>query len=139
MPRFHYDPNEVIEDYSNAVSYLLTRDDIDADRIAVVGVCMGGGYAVSTGTRDKRIKAVVSVAGAYNIGGTFQQFLGVEPFVAYCRKINELVMKQYRTGEVQYIPTIAQSWSDKIPVAAMPNPRLTVTTTALARPTLPTG
>jgi hypothetical protein len=31
-------------------------------------------------------------------------------------------MKQYRTGEVQYIPTIAQSLTDKIPVAAMPNP-----------------
>lgn len=82
MPRFHYDPNEIIEDYSNAVSYLLTRDDIDADRIAVVGVCMGGGYAVSTGAHDKRIKAVVSVAGGYNIGGTFRQFLGVDPFAA---------------------------------------------------------
>jgi fermentation-respiration switch protein FrsA (DUF1100 family) len=121
-PHFHYDPNEIIEDYSNAVSYLLTRDDIDEEKVAVVGVCMGGGYAVSTGARDKRVKAVVSVAGGYNIGGTFQQFLGVENFAKYLRKINDLVTKQYRTGEVQYVPTIAQSLSDKIPVAAMPNP-----------------
>jgi fermentation-respiration switch protein FrsA (DUF1100 family) len=90
-PHFHYDPNEIIEDYSNAVSYLLTRDDIDAEKVSVVGVCMGGGYAVSTGARDKRIKAVVSVAGGYNIGGTFQQFLGVEGFATYYRKINDLV------------------------------------------------
>ena len=121
-PRFHYDPNQIIEDYSNAVSYALTRDDIDADNVALVGVCMGGGYALSTAARDKRIKAVVCVAAGYNIGGTFQQFLGVENFAAYYRKINDLITKQYRTGEVQYIPTIAQSLSDKVPVAAMPNP-----------------
>jgi uncharacterized protein len=121
-PRYHYDPNQIIDDYSNAVSYLLTRDDIDADRVAVVGVCMGGGYAVSTGARDKRIRAVVSVAGGYNIGGTFQQFLGVEAFAAYLRTVNELVLKQYRTGEVQYIPTIAPALSKEVPVAAMPNP-----------------
>jgi fermentation-respiration switch protein FrsA (DUF1100 family) len=121
-PRFHYDPSQIIEDYSNAVSYLLTRDDIDPEQVALVGVCMGGGYAVSTAARDKRPKAVVSVAGGYNIGGTFQQFLGVANFATYFRKINELVAKQYRTGEVQYIPTIAQSLSEKVPVAAMPNP-----------------
>jgi fermentation-respiration switch protein FrsA (DUF1100 family) len=120
-PRAHYDPNLVIDDYANAVSYLLTRDDIDADRIAAVGVCMGGGYAVSTAARDKRLKAVVSVAGGYDIGGTFLQMLGVDGFTAYYRKINDLVQRQYETGEVQYIPTIAHSLSEDVPVAAMPN------------------
>ena len=121
-PRFHHDPNEIIEDYSNAVSYLLTRDDIDAVKLTLVGVCMGGGYALSTAARDKRVKAVASVAGGYNIGGTFQQFFGVENLAAYIHKINDVVTKQYQTGEVQYIPTIAQSLSEKVPVAAMPNP-----------------
>jgi fermentation-respiration switch protein FrsA (DUF1100 family) len=120
-PRYHHDPNLVIEDYANAVSYLLTRDDVDPDRVAVVGVCMGGGYAVSTAARDKRLKAVVSIAGGYNIGGTFQQFLGVDGFAAYNRKVNELVQRQYETGEVAYMPTIAKSLSDAVPVAAMPN------------------
>jgi uncharacterized protein len=46
--RSHHDPNLVIEDYASAVSHLMTRDDVDPDRVAVVGVCMGGGYAVST-------------------------------------------------------------------------------------------
>jgi hypothetical protein len=120
-PRFHHDPNQIIEDYANAVSYMLTRNDIDADRVAVVGVCIGGGYAVSTGARDKRIKAVVSIAGGFNVGGTFQMVMGVDGFAQYFAKINELVMKQYRIGEVQYIPTIAHSLSEEIPVAAMPN------------------
>jgi fermentation-respiration switch protein FrsA (DUF1100 family) len=121
-PRWHYDPNEVIDDYSNAVSYLLGRGDIDPARIALVGVCMGGGYAVSAAARDRRVCAVAGIAGGYNIGGTFQQFLGAANFAAYFRKINELVGVQYRTGAVQYIPTIAPSLSESVPIAAMPNP-----------------
>ena len=121
-PRFHYDPSQVIDDYASAVSYLMTSDGVDPQRVAVVGVCMGGGYALSVGARDKRIQAVVSIAGGYNIGGTFQEFLGVDGFAAYYRKINDLVTRQYRTGEVQYIPTIAQGLSEEVPVAAMPNP-----------------
>jgi uncharacterized protein len=121
-PRFHYDPSQVIDDYCNAVTYMLSREGVDPARVAVVGVCMGGGYAVSVGARDKRIKAVASVGGGFNIGGTFQRFFGPEGFAAYYRKVNDLVTRQYRTGEVEYIPTIARALSDEVPVAVMPNP-----------------
>jgi uncharacterized protein len=120
-PRYRYDPNLVIADYANAVSYLLSRDDIDADRAAVVGVCMGGGYAVSVGARDKRLKAAVSIAGGYDIGGTFQQVMGVDGFADYYRTINNLVQRQYETGDTVYIPTIAMQLSEDVPVAALPN------------------
>lgn len=122
QPRSHYDPNEVIADYASAVSYLTTREDVDAARVGLVGICMGGGYAVSVGARDKRLKAVVAVAGGYDIGGTFQKFLGVDAFAGYVRQINGLVQKQYRTGEVQYVPTIAKALTAEVPIAAMPNP-----------------
>ncbi|TVT35197.1 alpha/beta hydrolase [Amycolatopsis rhizosphaerae] len=121
MPRFRYDPNAVIEDYANAVGHLFTRDGIDHDRIGLVGVCMGGGYAVSLGARDKRLKAVVSIAGGYDIGGTFQQFLGVDGFATYYRSIAELVQRQYESGEIAYVPTIAKALSAEVPVAVMPN------------------
>jgi len=120
-PRWHYDPNEIIQDYCNAVSYMMTRADVDPDRVGVVGVCMGGGFAVSVGARDKRLKVVASVTGGYDIGGTFQRFLGVEAFAAYFRTINELVQREYETGDVQYVPTIARALSAEAPVVAMPN------------------
>jgi hypothetical protein len=120
-PRWHYDPNEIIEDYVNAVSYMLTRPDVDRERIVLVGVCMGGGFAVSAAARDKRVRAVASIAGGFNIGGTFQQFLGVDGFAAFYRQINDLVQRQYETGEVQYVPTIAHALSPEVPIAAMPN------------------
>jgi len=100
---------------------VLTRPDVDPDRVGVVGVCMGGGYAVSVAARDKRVKAVASVAGGYDIGGTFQRFLGVDGFAAYYRTINDLVQREYETGDVQYVPTIAHALSAEVPVAAMPN------------------
>lgn len=119
-PRAHHDPNLVIDDYANALGYMLTRPDIDPGRVAVVGVCMGGGYAVSVAARDKRVRAVVSVAGGYNIGGTFQQALGIEGFADYYREVNDLVQGERESGDTAYIPTTATSLSEEVPVAAMP-------------------
>lgn len=120
-PRARYDPYAVVEDYHSAVSHLLTRPDVDPDRVAVVGVCMGGGYAVSVGARDKRLKAVVSIAGGYDIGGTFQKGFGVDGFAAYVRTINDVVQSQYETGEIAYIPSIAHGLDAQTPIAAIPN------------------
>ena len=120
-PRWHYDPSEVIQDYAAAVSHLLTRPDVDPERVAAVGVCMGGGYAVSLAARDRRIKAVASVAGGYNIGGTFQQTLGVDGFAKAYRAVNDLVQRERDTGETAYVPTIARGPTPEHPVVVMPN------------------
>jgi fermentation-respiration switch protein FrsA (DUF1100 family) len=119
-PRWHYDPDQSIQDYSNAVSYLRARPDVDPERVGLVGVCMGGGFALSAAARDKRVRAVASVAGGYRIGATFQRFMGVDGFARHLARINALTTKQYQTGEVQYVPTIAHGLSDEVPVAAMP-------------------
>jgi hypothetical protein len=36
--------------------------------------------------------------------------------------VNELVQKQRETGEVEYLPTIAQTLHEDVPVVVMPNP-----------------
>jgi uncharacterized protein len=114
-PRFHYDPWSIVCDYVNATSYAMTREDVDPERVAVVGVCMGGGYALATAARDHRLAACASVAGGYDIGGTFQRSLGVDRLAAYLRLANDR-----RDGE--YIPTIAKELSDDVPLAIMPTP-----------------
>ena len=46
-------------DIGAAVSYLLTRPDVDASRIAAVGLSMGGEEAVGAAGGDPRVRAVV--------------------------------------------------------------------------------
>jgi hypothetical protein len=122
-PRWHYVPEHVIADYTNAVGYLVDRNDVDSTRIAAVGVCMGGGFAVSAAARDRRIAACASIGGGFDIGGTFEIMMGEEAFAAYGRKINDLHQRQRENGEIAYVPTVAaDGLSDAVPVAAMPNP-----------------
>ncbi len=54
-------PADQLTDLVNAVTYLTTRDDVDADAIGVFGTGgTGGGNAVLLAGADARVKAVVS-------------------------------------------------------------------------------
>lgn len=120
-PRARYRPARVIDDFAYAVDHLMSRSDIDPQRVAVVGVCMGGGYAVSLAAQEKRIRAVVSIAGGYDIGGTFQANLGVEGFADYLRSVNQLVHDGAMAGTISYVPTATPGPMPDHPIAAMPN------------------
>ncbi len=50
---------------------LAAHPAVDPDRIAAVGVCLGGGYAVRAAASDPRIRAAVGIAGAYNSPARF--------------------------------------------------------------------
>src|SRR5262249_14940208 len=65
-PRQHEDSAGQLADLRDAVGYLATRPEVDPDRLAVVGVCLGGGYAVRAGAFDPRVRAIAGVGGAYN-------------------------------------------------------------------------
>ncbi|MET8697205.1 alpha/beta hydrolase [Streptomyces sp. SID2999] len=63
-PRFLEDPATRVEDFRCAVDHLVTLDYVDEERIGVVGVCGGGGYAAQATMTDHRIKALATVVGA---------------------------------------------------------------------------
>lgn len=46
---------EAAEDIAGAAEYLLTRDEVDGDRVGVVGFCMGGGLALLGPTAYRHI------------------------------------------------------------------------------------
>jgi uncharacterized protein len=52
-----------VADTSNALSYMAGRDDVAADRIALIGSSFGAAVAIYTGGADKRVAAVVSSGG----------------------------------------------------------------------------
>lgn len=59
-PRYTGSPDTYLEDFSAAVDYLSTLKFVDQDKIAVIGICASGGFALGAAAQDARIKAVVT-------------------------------------------------------------------------------
>lgn len=47
------------EDFQAAVDFLSVQDNVDADNIAIIGICGFGGFALNTAALDTRIKATI--------------------------------------------------------------------------------
>jgi cephalosporin-C deacetylase-like acetyl esterase len=60
-----------VYDNRRAVDYLLTRREVDGDRIGITGASGGGNQTMYAGALDERLKAVVPVCSV----GTYQAYL----------------------------------------------------------------
>ncbi|MBE6482616.1 MAG: alpha/beta hydrolase [Actinomyces ruminicola] len=58
-PRYMNSPDINIEDFQAAVDFLSVRDDVDPERVGIIGVCGWGGMALAAAAADPRIKATV--------------------------------------------------------------------------------
>jgi fermentation-respiration switch protein FrsA (DUF1100 family) len=54
----------IISDTKNAVTYLQTLPEVDADKVFNVGICYGAGYAATAGAEDGRIKGTAIISPA---------------------------------------------------------------------------
>ena len=61
---------------------LRSRPEVDPHRIGLVGVCLGGGYAVRAAAENPRVKAVVGIAGGYNSPAWFAERMGIDNYRA---------------------------------------------------------
>ena len=59
-PRRMASPDINTEDFLAAVDFLSVRDDVDPEKIGIVGICGWGGMAVNAAALDPRIKATVA-------------------------------------------------------------------------------
>lgn len=59
-PRYVASPDINTEDFSAAVDYLSSREDVDRERIGILGICGWGGFALNAAAIDTRIKATVT-------------------------------------------------------------------------------
>ena len=59
-PRNVASPDINTEDFQAAVDYLSVQDNVDVDKIGIIGICGWGGMALNAAALDTRIKATVA-------------------------------------------------------------------------------
>ena len=59
-PRYMNSPDINTEDFMASVDFLSTRDNVDPERIGIIGICGWGGMAINAAGIDTRVKATVA-------------------------------------------------------------------------------
>jgi fermentation-respiration switch protein FrsA (DUF1100 family) len=102
-PRNDENPFAKSEDVKNAVTFLTSREEVDSERIGIVGVCAGGGLAPYTAVANQRIKAVATVSALPDLRGTLTGgFAG--DWRALIRLVASAREAYAEGGEAQFVP-----------------------------------
>ena len=59
IPRYVASPDINTEDFQAAVDFLSVQENVDSEKIGIIGICGWGGIALNTASIDTRIKATV--------------------------------------------------------------------------------
>jgi fermentation-respiration switch protein FrsA (DUF1100 family) len=105
LPRDLEDPAVRAEDVRCAVDFLATQPFVDMERLGLLGLCAGGGYAVHAALTERRFKAVGTVV-ASDLGSAFRTMLEAQGGV-----LQALVeVGQQRTAEARGAPPKRTPW-----------------------------
>lgn len=101
-PRYLTSPEISTEDFSAAVDYLTSREDVDSERIGILGICGWGGFALNAAANDPRIKATVTSTmydmSRVNANGYFDANDNADARYKLRQALNEQRTKDYRNG-----------------------------------------
>ena len=103
FPRYMASPDINTEDFMAAVDFLSVQDNVDADKIGIIGICGWGGMAMNAAALDTRIKATV-VSTMYdmarvNANGYFDAEDSEEARFTKKQAMNKLRTEEYKRGE----------------------------------------
>ena len=103
LPRYMASPDINTEDFMAAVDFLSVQDNVDADKIGIIGICGWGGLAINAAALDTRIKATVASTmydmTRVNANGYFDSEDSEEARFAKKQAMNTLRTEEYRKGE----------------------------------------
>ena len=103
FPRYMASPDINTEDFQAAVDFLSVQENVDADKISIIGICGWGGMALNTAALDTRIKATI-VSTMYdmtrvNANGYFDSEDSEEKRFERKTALNNLRTEEYKNGE----------------------------------------
>lgn len=103
-PRYLTSPEISTDDFSAAVDYLSTREDVDPERIGIIGICGWGGFALNAAANDPRIKATVTSTmydmSRVNANGYFDS-MNADDRYHLRQQLNTQRGEDYRNGSYQ--------------------------------------
>lgn len=98
-------PDINTEDFSAAVDFLSVQDNVDAEKIGVIGICGFGGMAINAATMDTRIKATVASTmydmTRVNANGYFDENDNADARYEMKKALNAQRTEDYKNGAYQ--------------------------------------
>ena len=114
-PRYMASPDINTEDFMAAVDYLSVRDDVDPDKIGIIGICGWGGMALNAAALDTRVKAALASTmydmTRVNANGYFDAEDSADARYAKKQAMNAQRIEDYRSGTYK----LAGGLPDKLP------------------------
>ena len=102
QPRYVASPDINTEDFCAAVDFLSVQDNVDPERIGIIGICGWGGMAINAAAMDTRIKATVASTmydmTRVNANGYFDSENTAEARYEKKKAMNARRTEDYRSG-----------------------------------------
>lgn len=117
--RYMNSPDLNVEDFQAAVDFLSVQDNVDSEKISIIGICGWGGVALQTASIDTRIKAVVTST-MYDMSrvtgnGYYDEADSKEARMAARKAINAQRTEDYKNGSYALAGGVVDSLPEDAP------------------------
>lgn len=97
--------DEQVRDIQHAISYVTTHENVNEDKIGLIGWGMGACNVVHVAAKDKRVKAVAGLNGFYNGKRWLQSIHTYEEFTKIEETLKQDRKKRSISGKSELAPT----------------------------------
>lgn len=107
-PRCYEDPSSKSEDLQNAISFLMSLQNVDSGKIGALAICASSSYMADALISDKRVKAFSTVSAYFNLHSFFMDnpTLSEEQKAQMLKTSNDARQKYFETGVADRTETI---------------------------------
>lgn len=119
FPRYVASPDINTEDFQAAVDFLSVQNNVDCDKIGIIGICGWGGMALNAAAIDTRIKATVTSTmydmTRVNANGYFDEEDSEEARYEKRKALNAQRIADYKNGTYQRAGGVVDPLPDDAP------------------------